>query len=104
MPRKNRNVLARPLYTLAVEGKHGWESVLCTAEFAGREPVGFPRRAPDYQSNVWEHLVTRRDANHTIFLPLKPEDAGQTVTLTALLCDPENTAVRCDVWLCHKDD
>ena len=22
----------------------------------------------------------------------------------ALLCDPENTAVRCDVWLCHKDD
>ena len=88
---------------LAVEGKHGWESVLCTAEFAGREPVGFPRRAPDYQSNVWEHLVTRRYSNHTFFLPLKPEDAGKAVTLTALLCDPENTDVRCDVWLCHKE-
>ncbi len=89
---------------LAVEGKHGWESVLCTAEFEGEDPVGFPRRAPDYQSNVWEHCVTRRDANHTFFLPLKPEDAGRTVTLTALLCDPANTAVRCDVWLCHKEE
>ncbi|MBE6723733.1 MAG: hypothetical protein E7576_00845 [Ruminococcaceae bacterium] len=88
---------------LAVEGKHGWESVLCAAEFEGRDPAGFPERAPAYQSNVWEHLVTRRDANHTFYLPLSPEDAGCRVTLTALFCDPEHTDARCDVWLCHRD-
>ena len=60
---------------------------------------GFPDRAPAYQSNVWEHLVTRRDRNHTYFLPLKKEDAGKRLTVTALLCDPAHTDVRCDAWL-----
>ena len=83
---------------VAVEGRHGWESAYCVIRKDG-ELAGFPSRAPAYQSNVWEHLVTRRDSNHTFYLPLTPDDAGKTVTVNALLCDPDNTDVRCDIWL-----
>ncbi len=91
------------ILAVAVEGVHGWESAYLVAEdadVAAETGVrGFPDRAPAYQSNVWEHLVTRRDRNHTYFLPLKKEDAGKRLTVTALLCDPAHTDVRCDAWL-----
>ncbi len=87
---------------VAAEGVHGWESAWCAAVREDGEPVGFPARAPAYQSNVWEHLVTRRDRNHTFYLPLKAADSGKAVTLYGILCDPDHTDVRFDVWVCRK--
>ena len=88
---------------VAAEGVHGWESAWCAADLGTGEPVGFPARAPAFQSNVWEHLVTRRDRNHTFYLPLKASDSGKILSLYGILCDPEHTDVRFDVWLCRKD-
>jgi DNA polymerase-3 subunit alpha (Gram-positive type) len=62
---------------VAAEGEHGWECAWCAADIGTGEPVGFPDRAPAYQSNVWEHLVRRGDANHTFYLPLAPCDSGR---------------------------
>ena len=90
---------------VAAEGKHGWECAWCAAEVLENgeqsEPFGFPARAPSYQSNVWEHLLCKRDANYTFYLPLTAADSGKTLVLYGILCDPENTDVRFDVRLCR---
>ena len=88
---------------VAAEGTHGWECAWCAADTGTGEPVGFPDRAPAYQSNVWEHLVRRGDANHTFYLPLAPCDSGKTLTLYGILCDPDKTDVRFDVRLCGRE-
>lgn len=85
---------------LAIEGRHGAEGVYCGAEIAG-ENVGFPRRAPDYKANIWEHRVLDKDRNNTFFLPLPAGCAGKEIFLWALFADPACAEIPCNVWLCE---
>ncbi len=86
---------------VALNGIHGIEGAYCVAEVDGRK-VGFPDRAPAYQSNVWEFSVTHTDRNYTYYLPLDASMSGKPMTIRALLCDPDHTNISCDVWLCPK--
>ncbi len=86
---------------VALNGIHGEEGAYCVAEMDGKA-LGFPDRAPAYQSNVWEFLVHRTDRNYTYYLPLTASMGGKTVTVKALLCDEAHTDLSCDVWLCPR--
>ena len=85
---------------VAVEGRHGVEGVYCAAEIDG-ENIGFPRRAPDYKANIWEHRVLEKEKNNTFFLQLPENSAGKTLKIKALFSDPGCEGIPCRVWLCE---
>lgn len=85
----------------AIEGEHGEEGVYCVAAIDNKL-IGFPDRATAYQSNVWEFRVTAREANYTYYLPLTADMSGKEITVYTLLCNPEKTDIRCDLYLCPK--
>lgn len=87
---------------VAVEGTHGEECVYCVAEIDGKF-CGFPRRAPDYKANQWEHAVCGSDKNNTFFLELPDGMQGKAIKITAVFSDrrkAENCV--CDVYICEK--
>lgn len=87
---------------VAVEGTHGEECVYCVAELDGK-PCGFPKRAPDYKANQWEHAVCGSDKNNTFFLELPDGMQGKAIKITAVFSDrrkAENCI--CDVYICEK--
>lgn len=86
---------------VALNGVHGEEGAYCVAELDG-QPMGFPDRAPAYQSNIWERSVCCRDRNYTYYLPLNPGMNGKTLTVRALFCNAEQTEVTCDLWRCPR--
>lgn len=86
---------------VAVNGKHGIESAYCCAEIEG-DFCGFPRRAPDYKANMWEHKVMSVDKNNTFFLPINGDMSGKKVKVYVTLSDNKNIDVSCDVYLCHE--
>ena len=94
--------LDRPSYlAVGINGEHEDECVYCVAECEGRF-YGFPRRAPDYKANHWEHWVRGTDENHTFFMDIPEELSGKTVTVRALLHNAYKADVQCDVYLCDK--
>ena len=87
---------------IAVEGTHGEECVYCVAKIDGKL-CGFPRRAPDYKANQWEHMVCGSDKNNTFYLELPDGMQGKEIELTALFSNrrkAENCV--CDVYICEK--
>ncbi|MBQ7121728.1 MAG: hypothetical protein IJO03_05630 [Clostridia bacterium] len=86
---------------VAVEGVHGEESVYCVAEINGKS-VGFPRRAPDYKANQWEHCVCSTDKNNTFFLELPDGLQGKKIKVTALFSDRRKADAVCNVYVCDK--
>ena len=86
---------------VAVEGIHGAECVYCCAEING-SLVGFPRRAPDYKANVWEHIVCNEEKNNTFFLPLSENIDGEKIKIFVSLSDRNKSEVECNVYLCEK--
>lgn len=87
---------------VAVEGIHGEECVYCVAEIDGKL-CGFPKRAPDYKANQWEHAVCGSDKNNTFFLKLPDGMQGKAIKITAVFSDrrkAENCI--CDVYICEK--
>lgn len=86
---------------VAFNGEHGEECAYCAAEIDG-ELTGFPMRAPDYLSNVWEHCVCSTDRNNTFFLPLPDGAENKTLKIYALLCDNDHVPEKIDVYLCEK--
>ncbi len=86
---------------VAAEGVHGEECVYCTAEIDGKL-CGFPRRAPDYKANQWEHVVCGSDKNNTFFLDLPENMAGKKIEIHALFSDRRKADAVCDVYLCEK--
>ncbi len=86
---------------VAVEGVHGEEGVYCVAEIDGKL-CGFPRRAPDYKANQWEHVVCGSDKNNTFFLDLPENMAGKTLGIHALFSDRRKADAVCNVYICEK--
>ncbi len=86
---------------VAVEGLHGEECVYCTAEINGRL-CGFPKRAPDYRANQWEHAVCGSDKNNTFFLELPDGMQGKKITIHALFTERRKSDAVCNVYLCEK--
>lgn len=87
---------------VAVEGTHGEECVYCVAEIDGKL-CGFPKRAPDYKANQWEHAVCGSDKNNTFFLELPEGMQGKEIKITAVFSDrrkAENCV--CNVYICEK--
>lgn len=87
---------------VAVEGEHGEEGVYCTAEFDG-EIKGFPKRAPDYVANQWEHAVCSSDKNNTFFIEIPENMQGKKVRIHAVFTNRrkgENST--CNVYICDK--
>ena len=92
----------RPSYlAVAVNGKHDDECVYCLTEADGKF-IGFPRRAPDYKANHWEHWVRSTDENHTFYMDIPEELSGKTITVRALLHNAYKADVKVDVYLCDK--
>lgn len=85
---------------VGIEGVHGVEGVYCAAEIEG-ENIGFPRRAPDYKANIWEHRVLSKDKNNTFYMTLPEGSEGKTVKITAVFADPACESLPCRVWLCE---
>ncbi|MBO5360621.1 MAG: hypothetical protein J6B25_07255 [Clostridia bacterium] len=86
---------------VAVEGKHGEECVYCTAEFDGKT-TGFPKRAPDYKANQWEHAVCGSDKNNTFFIEIPEGMEGKTVRIDALFSKWIKDDVVCNVYICER--
>lgn len=86
---------------VALNGTHGVEGAYCAAEIDG-ELTGFPSRACDYPSNVWEYKVAERDSNYTYYLPLEASASGRKISVYALLCNEDKTDIVADVYLCRK--
>jgi len=94
--------LDRPSYlAVGINGEHEDECVYCVAECEGKF-IGFPRRAPDYKANHWEHWVRSTNENHTFFMDISQELSGKTITVRALLHNAYKANVHCDVYLCDK--
>lgn len=91
---------------VAAEGRYGNENLYCCAEIDGKM-TGFPRRAPEYKANQWEHRVCGHEENHTFFLPL-PKDAKGITIYAVFGCNEidanRGKPVECNVYLCdaHK--
>ncbi len=86
---------------VAVEGVHGEEGVYCVAEIDGCLR-GFPRRAPDYKANQWEHAVCGSDKNNTFFFDLPENMTGKKLTLHAVFSDRRKADAECNVYICEK--
>lgn len=86
---------------VAINGEHGEENAYCVAEIDG-EKLGFPDRAPAYQSNVWEYRVCHIERNYTYYLPLKEAMSGKSITLRSLFTGEERGEIACEAWLCPK--
>ena len=86
---------------VAIEGTHGEECVYCTAEFDGKV-TGFPKRAPDYKANQWEHMVCGSDKNNTFFIEIPEGMEGKTVKIDALFSRWIKDDVVCNVYICEK--
>ena len=86
---------------VAVNGVHGEECVYCTAEIDGKL-CGFPRRAPDYKANQWEHAVCGSDKNNTFFLTLPENMECKTIKINAAFSDRRKANAKCDVYICEK--
>ncbi|MBO5411151.1 MAG: hypothetical protein J6A60_07810 [Clostridia bacterium] len=86
---------------VAVEGDHGEECVYCVAQIGGKT-VGFPKRAPDYRANQWEHAVCGSGKNNTFFLELPEGLEGETIKISAVFCDRRKTDAVCNVYICEK--
>ena len=87
---------------IAVEGTHGEECVYCVAKI-DEKLCGFPKRAPDYKANQWEHLVCGSDKNNTFFFELPEGMQGKEIELAALFSNrrkAENCV--CDVYIFEK--
>ncbi len=86
---------------VAVEGTHGAECVYCVAEIDGKL-CGFPKRAPDYKANQWEHSVCSSDKNNTFFLELPDGMQGSEITVHAMFADRRKSNVVCNIYICEK--
>ncbi len=86
---------------VAVEGTHGQECVYCVMEIDGKL-CGFPKRAPDYKANQWEHSVCGSDKNNTFFFELPDGMTGKSVKIHALFSDRRRSNVTCNVYICEK--
>ncbi len=87
---------------VAVEGEHGGECVYCVADF-GNGMRGFPKRAPDYRANQWEHAVCTSDKNNTFFIEIPENMQGKAVRVCALFSNRRKAAnVTCNVYICEK--
>ena len=87
---------------VAVEGEHGGECVYCVADF-GNGLKGFPKRAPDYRANQWEHAVCTSDKNNTFFIEIPENMQGKTVRISALFSNRRKAeSVNCNVYICDK--
>lgn len=86
---------------VAVEGTHGAECVYCVAELDGKL-CGFPKRAPDYRANQWEHSVCGSDKNNTFFLELPDGMQGSEITVHALFSGRRKSDTVCNVYICEK--
>ena len=84
---------------VAVEGIHGDEGVYCTAEYEGIH-TGFPRRAPDYKANQWEHMVCSSDKNNTFYFELP--DNLTNIKINAVFSDRRKAEIKCNVYICDK--
>lgn len=86
---------------VAVEGEHGEECVYCVAEF-GKSVKGFPRRAPDYKANQWEHAVCGSDKNNTFFIGIPEGMRGEAVRVSAIFSNRRKADAVCNVYICEK--
>jgi len=86
---------------VALNGRHGDERAFCVAEVDG-QLYGFPRRAPDFKANVWEHIVCSEDANYTYYLDIPAEWSHKTMTVRVVFANRSSAAVDCRVWFCPK--
>ncbi len=86
---------------VAVEGTHGEECVYCVCEIDGKL-CGFPKRAPDYRANQWEHAVCSSDKNNTFFFELPENMKGKTIKINALFSDRRKSDAVCNVYICEK--
>ncbi len=87
---------------VAVEGEHGGECVYCVADF-GDGITGFPKRAPDYRANQWEHAVCTSDKNNTFFIEIPENMQGKAVRVCALFSNRRKAAdINCNVYICQK--
>lgn len=86
---------------VAVEGVHGEECVYCVMEVEGSF-YGFPRRAPDYRANQWEHVVCSSDKNNTFFIDLPDEMKGKKIKVHAVFTDRRKCDVTCNIYICQK--
>ncbi len=85
----------------AVEGVHGEESVYCVCEIDGKL-CGFPKRAPDYKANQWEHAVCGSDKNNTFFFTLPDGLQGKNIKIHAVFSERRKSDAVCDVYICEK--
>jgi hypothetical protein len=88
---------------VALNGRHGDEGAFCVAEIDG-QLCGFPRRAPDFKANVWEHIVCSEDSNYTYYLDIPAEWSHKTLTVRVVFANKSGAAVDCKVWFCPKHD
>ena len=87
---------------VAIEGVHGEEGVYCIAEFDSKIS-GFPKRAPDYRANQWEHAVCSTDKNNTFFIEIPEDMQGKKVKIHAVFSNRQKGEnVTCNVYLCDK--
>lgn len=86
---------------VAVEGTHGEECVYCVCEIDGKL-CGFPKRAPDYKANQWEHAVCGSDKNNTFFFELPDGMQGKEIKIYALFSDRRKSDAVCNVYICEK--
>lgn len=87
--------------TVAVNGVHGEENVYCVCEIDSKI-FGFPKRAPDYKANQWEHAVCSSDKNNTFFFELPDNMQGKTVRIHVLFSDRRRSDAVCDAYICEK--
>lgn len=86
---------------VAVEGIHGEESVYCVVKLCG-EYKGFPERAPQYKSNMWEHCVCSSEKNNTFFFELPDGLQGEEISVTALFSERRKSDAICNVYICDR--
>lgn len=87
---------------VAVEGTHGEECVYCVAKIGGKL-CGFPKRAPDYRANQWEHAVCGSDKNNTFFLELPDGMQGKEIEIISVFSNRHKAeSCVCDIYICEK--
>ena len=98
----------RPGCYIAVgfNGEHGREGAYAVAEIDGKL-IGFPRRAPSYNSNVWECYAAfcmNAESMYTYYLPVSEDMIGREIKIHAIFCCAGKTDAETEIYLCDANN
>ncbi|NJK86631.1 MAG: hypothetical protein HC906_12340 [Bacteroidales bacterium] len=83
---------------VAVPGKYGRENAWAALKI-NNVFIGASDRAPSFECNHWEHIVTQAEGNYSYYFPVDSSYINQEIEVFVLGYDNNMDEVKPEVWI-----